>query len=197
MKLFIFFIFSLICVPSYALEPLSLAPEFSLPGVTKNEKISLSQFKGKTIVLEWLNHGCPFIQKHYETNNMQTLQKKFTSKGIIWLSIISSAPGKQGHVTREEALKEMKENKSNATNVLLDETGEVGKLYGAKTTPHMFVIDPQGRLAYQGAIDDQPDLERGEMQKAKNYVQLALDEIISNKAVSINSVKAYGCSVKY
>jgi peroxiredoxin len=182
---------------AYSLELNSKAPEFKLYGIKSNTEISLAEYKNKVVVLEWLNHGCPFIQKHYETNNMQTLQKKYTDKGVIWLSVISSGPGKQGHVTRKKGLEDVKIHRSKATEVLLDEKGIVGKMFEAKATPHMFIINSQGLLVYQGAIDDQPGLDREEMNVAKNYVAQALDEILANKSVSIPSTKAYGCSVKY
>jgi len=182
----------------FALEIGEKAPAFKTQGVqNEGREVSLSDFKGKIVVLEWLNHGCPFSQKHYETNNMQSLQKKFTDKGVVWLSVISSAEGKQGYVTLKEALKDKEEKKSLASNILLDPEGVVGKLYGAKTTPHMFIINKEGKLAYQGAIDDQPDLERDNMKSAKNYITQALEELLAKKAVLVSSTKAYGCSVKY
>ncbi len=190
-----FFVFNLNF--SLALENQLPAPDFKLKGVLSKSFVGLSSFKNKTVVLEWLNHGCPFSKKHYEAGNMQALQKKYTNQGIIWLSIISSAPGKQGHVSLEQGLKEMKEKKSLATNVLIDEEGTVGKLYGAKTTPHMFIIDKSGMVAYQGAIDDQPDLDVTQMAKAKNYVADALDQLLKNQKVSTPNTKAYGCSIKY
>jgi len=182
----------------FALEIGDKAPDFKTQGIqNEGREVSLADFKGKIVVLEWLNHGCPFSQKHYETNNMQTLQKKFTQKGVVWLSVISSAEGKQGYVTLKEALKDKEEKKSLASNILLDPEGIVGKLYGAKTTPHMFIVSKDGKLVYQGAIDDQPDLERDNMKSAKNYITQALDEVLTNKVVSVSSTKAYGCSVKY
>ena len=120
------------------------------------------------MVLEWLNHGCPFIRKHYDSKNMQNLQKKYTAKDVVWLSIISSAPGKQGHVDKKSAEKEMKENDSGATHVLLDPTGEVGKLYKAQTTPHMYIINQKGELVYQGAIDSKPDANQDSIASAQN-----------------------------
>jgi alkyl hydroperoxide reductase subunit AhpC len=182
---------------SFSLEINSEAPDFKLTGVKNGKEISLSQFQGKIIVLEWLNHGCPFIQKHYETQNMQKLQKKFVDQGVIWLSIISSGKGKQGHVDLKRGLEDLKNHGSYATNVLLDETGVVGKMYEAKTTPHMYIINPQRQVVYQGAIDDQSGLDREDIPSAKNYVNQALEEILANKAVSIPSTKAYGCSIKY
>lgn len=174
------------------------APNFTLKGIqAKNKDISLSDFKGKIVVLEWLNHGCPFVRKHYDSGNMQELQKKFTGQNVIWLSIISSAPGKQGHVDADGAMKDKVENKSSATDILLDPTGKVGQLYGAKTTPHMYVIDKDGTLVYQGAIDDRPDTEKSSIPGARNFVVLALNDLMSGKKILIPSTKSYGCSVKY
>jgi peroxiredoxin len=199
MKIVIFLLTFFVFNPNFSLaqENQLPAPDFKLKGVLSKSPVALSSFKNKIIVLEWLNHGCPFSKKHYESGNMQSLQKKYTGQGIIWLSIISSAPGKQGHVSLQQGLVEMKEKKSLATNVLIDEDGAVGKLYGAKTTPHMFVIDKKGKLAYQGAIDDQPDLDTTQMAKAKNYVVDALEQLLKNQKVSIQNTKAYGCSIKY
>lgn len=181
---------------SFALDLGRPAPDFKLKSASGKE-VQLSSFKGKTVVLEWLNHGCPFVRKHYDSNNMQSLQKKYTSQNVIWLSVISSAPGKQGYVDEAQAKKDIADNKAFATEVLLDTTGSVGKLYEAKTTPHMFVINKEGALVYQGAIDDKPDTDKTSVSIAKNYVSQALDEVIAGKKVSIPTTKSYGCSVKY
>lgn len=183
---------------SFALTTGEKAPDFTLKSAgTKDGEIKLSSYKGKVVVLEWLNHGCPFVRKHYDSGNMQSLQTKYVSKNVIWLSVISSAEGKQGYVTADEARQDMVKNKSGATNVLLDTAGKVGQLYGAKTTPHMFVIDKEGMLAYQGAIDDRPDAEKDSVKGAKNYVSEALDLILENKKISQATTKSYGCGVKY
>ena len=182
----------------FALETGKQAPDFTLNSAgTKDGVVKLSTFKGKVVVLEWLNHGCPFVKKHYESGNMQKLQGMYVSKNVIWLSIVSSAPGKQGFVNADEARQDMIKHKSGASNVLLDPTGEVGKLYEAKTTPHIFIVDKFGVLAYQGAIDDQPDTEQSSIPKAKNYVAEALDLILTEKTVAQPTTKAYGCGVKY
>lgn len=128
----------------YALETGQPAPDFTLKG-TKDE-VKLSDLKGKVVVLEWLNHGCPFVRKHYDSGNMQALQKKYTDKDVVWLSVVSSAEGKQGYVDQKGAMQEKTKNKSNASNILLDPTGKVGKMYGAKTTPHMYIINKKGVL---------------------------------------------------
>jgi peroxiredoxin len=184
------------CLSLLAVETGKPAPDFKLKSANGKE-IQLSQFKGKTVVLEWLNHGCPFVRKHYDSNNMQTLQKKYTAQNVVWLSIISSAPGKQGHVDEEGAKKDFLSNKVGSTEVLLDPTGSVGKLYEAKTTPHMFVVDKTGNIAYQGAIDDKADTDKASISEAKNYVAQALDEVIAGKKVTAHTTKSYGCSVKY
>lgn len=183
---------------SFALDTGKAAPDFKLKGIgAKDREITLSDYKGKIVVLEWLNHGCPFVKKHYGSGNMQSLQLKYVGKNVIWFSIASSAPGKQGHVNSEQALAEKKEHKSSSTDVLLDADGKVGKLYGAKTTPHMYIIDKDGNLAYQGAIDDKPDTDPASIASAKNYVAQALEEIMAEKKVSVGSTKAYGCAIKY
>lgn len=197
MKLLIALLF-LLSNAAFALTTGEKAPNFKLNGLNpKLKEISLSDYKGKIVVLEWVNHGCPFVRKHYDSGNMQSLQKKYTEKNVIWLSIVSSAPGKQGHVDTEGATKEKKDNKSSATDVLLDPTGKVGKLYGAKTTPHMYIVDKEGTLVYQGAIDSTADAEKDSIPSAKNYVSSALDELMAGKKVTVHTTKSYGCSVKY
>lgn len=182
----------------FALETGRPAPDFTLKGAsTTASEVKLSSFKGKIVVLEWLNHGCPFVRKHYDSQNMQALQTKYVSKNVIWLSVISSAEGKQGYVTTEGAREEMVKNKSGATNILLDPDGKVGMLYGAKTTPQMYIINKEGTLVYQGAIDDKPDTDKASVATAKNYVSLALDEVIAGKKVTQDTTKSYGCAVKY
>lgn len=158
---------------------------------------SLSDYKGKVVVLEWLNHGCPYVRKHYNSGNMQALQKTYTKKGVVWFSIISSAPGKQGYCTPEEANDAIKQKKAFPTALLLDPDGIVGKLYGAKTTPHMYIIDSEGILVYNGGIDDIRSSKTDDIAKAINYVKLALDELLAGKEISIKTSRPYGCSVKY
>lgn len=188
---------SLINFSVYAIETGTTAPDFEVETAgSKLGKVKLSDFKSKIVVLEWLNHGCPFVRKHYDSGNMQNLQKKYTSKNIIWWSVISSAPGKQGYVEAPQARAELIKNNSSATNILLDTDGKVGKLYGAKTTPHFFIIN-KGKLAYQGAIDDKADTSKESVAGAKNYVSLALDQILEDKPITIHTTQSYGCSVKY
>ena len=180
------------------------APNFTLPA-SDGKTYQLNQFKGKIVVLEWLNHGCPFVKKHYDKrhNNMQNLQKKYTDKGVVWLSIISSAEGNQGYSTPQKAKSDRKEKGAHPTAILLDTKGEIGQMYGAKTTPHMFVIDPKGKIIYQGAIDDQPSTDIDDIPSAKNYVAKALNwtmaepQKLAQKAFSPGKIKPYGCSVKY
>ena len=183
-------------LPAHALKPGDAAPAFTLPSSTGQE-VSLSDYQGKYVVLEWLNHGCPYVKKHYKSGNMQALQKRYGEKGVVWLSVISSAPGKQGHGSPEETESQRREKGSNASAVLLDESGEVGKRYGAKTTPHMYVVTPEGTLAYMGAIDDRPTTDLEDIEGARNYVAEALDALLSGKPVGTTATKAYGCSVKY
>jgi peroxiredoxin len=172
------------------------APEFTLTD-SNGKSHNLSDFKGKVVVLEWLNHGCPFVQKHYDGGNMQGLQKKYTGEGVVWLSIVSSAPGKQGHMSPEDTNKTKAEKNSAATAVLLDEDGKVGRLYNAKVTPELFVINKEGVLVYAGAIDDKKSTDPADVATAKNHVAAALDETLAGKPVSVPTTTAYGCSVKY
>ena len=172
------------------------APNFTLKDLS-GQSHELSDFKGKYVVLEWVNFGCPFVEKHYGSKNMQKLQKEFVDKGVVWLSICSSAPGKQGNETPDAAKSGLAEFGSAATAYLDDEDGTVGKLYQAKTTPDMFVVNPDGVLIYAGAIDDKPTPDPSTVAGANNYVRAALEEATAGKAVSVPSTKPYGCSVKY
>ncbi|SFF59921.1 Peroxiredoxin [Fontimonas thermophila] len=172
------------------------APDFSALD-SAGKTVRLSDFKGRFVVLEWTNDGCPFVKKHYDSGNMQALQKEATDQGAVWLSVISSAPGKQGHVdgARADALTQTRG--AHPTHVLLDETGTVGRLYGAKTTPHMFIIDPEGTLIYAGAIDSIASSDPADIPRAKPYVKIALAEAMAGKPVSQPVTTPYGCSVKY
>lgn len=172
------------------------APDFTATD-TNGQVHKLSDYHGKFVVLEWTNRGCPYTQKHYNSGNMQRLQREWTSKGVIWLTIISSAPGKQGYMTASQENDYVKQENASPTAVLLDPTGSVGHLYDAKTTPHMFIINPQGMLVYNGAIDDRPTTDLADVNGAKDYVSLALEEAMSGKQVSIPTSRPYGCSVKY
>ena len=173
-----------------------LAPNFDLLG-QDGASYKLSDFKGKTVVLEWTNHGCPFVKKHYGTNNMQSLQQRAKNEGIIWLSIVSSAEGRQGYVD-VKAAKQLYTNKGfNSHALLLDPSGKVGKQYGAVTTPHMYVIDKSGNLVYNGAIDSIPSANPEDVPKAKNYLGQIMDDLKVGKAIKVIKNKPYGCSVKY
>jgi hypothetical protein len=197
----IFFLFSASVVKLKAEELASVkigevAPVFTLENQLGG-KISLSDFKGKIVVLEWFNHECPFVKKHYRSNNMQRLQKKYLEKGVIWLIINSSAPGKQGHLNLENGKKILEENNAAPSALLFDADGKVGVAYGAKTTPHMFIVDSAGNLRYKGAIDNVKSTREGDIEGAKNYVTQALDQLLNGKEVSESSTEPYGCSVKY
>lgn len=172
------------------------APDFTGTN-TKGETVRLSDYRGKTVILEWTNHGCPYVVKHYRTKNLPALQKETTGEGIVWLSVISSAPGTQGHVTPAEADELTQSRNAKPTAVLLDSEGTIGRLYDARTTPHMYVITPDGNLAYKGAIDDRPTTRDDDVEKALNYVRNALQQISNGKAVDPAVTRAYGCSVKY
>ena len=174
----------------------SPAPAFTLTD-TKGKQHNLADFKGKYVVLEWVNFGCPFVKKHYESGNMQQTQRKAVEKGVVWLSVCSSAKWKQGHLSAAGWNEEIAGRKMASTAVLLDESGEVGMTYGAKTTPHMYVVNPQGVLIYKGAIDDQPTTNKDSIPGARNHVLAALDESMAGKPVSMASTQSYGCSVKY
>jgi hypothetical protein len=172
------------------------APEFTLTDL-HGVRHTLSDLKGKFVVLEWVNHGCPFVVKHYDSGNMQALQTESIAKGVVWLSICSSAEGKQGFNTAEEWQKLNAEKGGKASAVLIDAAGTVGRPYGAKTTPHMYVINPDGILIYQGAIDNKPSTEAADIPGAKNYVKAALEEALAGKPVTTGQTKPYGCGVKY
>jgi hypothetical protein len=172
------------------------APDFSATdSYGKTQK--LSAFKGKIVVLEWTNNGCPFVGKHYGSGNMQSLQKKYTGQGVVWLTVVSSAPGTQGYVDAAGANRDTQSRGAAPTAVLLDPTGALGHLYGAQATPHMYVIDPQGQLVYMGAIDDTPSADPSDIGRSKNYVAAAIDAVKAGQPVGVPATKAYGCSVKY
>lgn len=181
---------------AFAVKPGDQAPDFK--GTDSNGHTqTLSQYKGKWVVLEWANRGCPYDQKHYESGNMEALQKEWTAKGVIWLRIVSSAPGQQGYVTPAEENEYLSLRHAAATAAILDPTGAIGHLYEAKTTPHMFVIDPTGKLIYMGAIDDKPSPDPGTLKDAHNYVSEALEDGMAGKPVPTPVTRSYGCSVKY
>jgi peroxiredoxin len=172
------------------------APDFSLADA-KGKTHSLSQYKGKYVVLEWFNPECPFVKKHYGSGNMQKLQEEYTGKGVVWLTIDSSAPGTEGNLSPEQAEKIMTAWKTHQTALLLDPEGKAGRAYGAKNTPNMVVISPEGKIAYEGAIDSKATPNPADIPKSTNYVKVALDETLAGKRVTTSTTKPYGCSVKY
>ena len=175
------------------------APNFATVN-SYGQTIQLSDLRGSPVILEWTNHECPYVARHYDENNMQDVQKIARAAGIIWLSIISSTPGDQGHVSAAKANALTNTRGASPAHVLLDESGEVGMLYGAKTTPHMYMIDANGILRYKGAIDD---MGRGmqffnaSFEEAVNYVSSQIGELVAGQVLAVNSTTAYGCSVKY
>ena len=172
------------------------APDFSLTD-SKGKTQSVSQYKGKYVVLEWFNPECPFVKKHYGSGNMQKLQTEFTSKGIVWLTIDSNAPGLEGNLTAEQANAKIAEWKTKQTALVLDPDGKAGRAYGAKNTPHMFVINPEGKIVYEGAIDSKATPNPSDIASSTNYVKVALEESLAGKTVSNANTRPYGCSVKY
>jgi len=172
------------------------APDFTATD-SNGKSHHLAGYKGKFVVLEWHNQGCPYTRKHYESGNMQHLQKEWTAKGVVWFTVISSAPGTQGYVTASQENDYVSKMKAAPTAVLLDPDGTVGHLYAAKTTPHMYIIDPQGKLIYNGAIDDHPTSDSSDIASSKNYVSTALQQAMGGKPVSEAATRPYGCSVKY
>ena len=199
MKSILFVSLTLVTAALYAAESPavgSAAPDFSLSDAN-GETHSLSDEKGKYVVLEWFNPECPFVKKHYGSGNMQKLQSEYTGKGVVWFSIDSSAPGYEGNMTPEPAQKIMKKWNTKQTALLLDPEGKAGRSYGARNTPHMFVINPEGKIIYEGAIDSKATPNPDDIASSTNYVKAALDESMSGKSVSNSNTRPYGCSVKY
>ncbi len=172
------------------------APAFTLPDTYGNQH-SLSDYAGKFVVLEWLNYGCPFVEKFYHTGKMQELQAEYAEKGVIWLAVVSSAPGEQGYYEPDEMNVQNEAHGSKAAAVLLDPEGTVGMAYGARTTPQMYLISPEGTLLYNGAIDDRPSTDYADIEGANNYIVQALTEAMAGQPVSQPLTRPYGCSVKY
>ena len=172
------------------------APNFSLKN-TAGETVTLEEYAGKLVVLEWTNHECPFVKKHYNSGNMQTLQKNYSNEDVVWLSIISSAPGKQGHISGETADELTNTRNATPSHVLFDPEGTTGRQYKAKTTPHMYVIGKEGKLLYNGAIDSIKSADPADIPKANNYVDQTLKEIMAGKQISKPLTRPYGCSIKY
>lgn len=179
-------------------EPVPLEPAPDFTGLTtKGEQIRLSDFRGKPVVLEWTNHECPYVVKHYRSGNMQRSQRTLTEAGAVWISIISSAEGKQGYVTADEADQLTTSRGAYTDHVVLDTDGKIGRLYAARTTPQMFLVNANGKLEYMGAIDNKPSTRLETVEGATNYLLAAWQELEAGNPVSVRSSKPYGCSVKY
>lgn len=180
------------------------APDFTLTAADGNTH-SLSDFEGKYVVLEWLNFGCPYVAQHYGSGHMQQLQKTYGEKDVVWLSIVSSAEGKQGYHPPEEMMNQKKKHNGQMEAILMDTSGEVGRMYGARTTPHMYVVNPKGELVYKGGIDDWATADTGTSvpseeyitQTATNYVETSLGQSMNGEEVNPKTARPYGCSVKY
>jgi peroxiredoxin len=181
---------------AFAVKPGEMAPGFTGTDTNGNAQ-TLSQYRGKYVVLEWTNHECPYTIKHYKSGHMESLQKEWTAKGVVWLSIISSAPGQQGYMTPPEENSYLHTMHADPTAVILDPRGTIGHMYDAKTTPDMVVIDPSGKLIYEGAIDDKPSPDPDTLKGAHDYVSEALEESMAGKSVTTPVTHSYGCSVKY
>ena len=192
--------FGALCLPAVAhaaaAEVGKPAPAFTATD-TNGKTVALGDFKGKPVVLEWTNHECPYVRKHYDTGNMQKAQEAATKDGAVWISIVSSAKDKEGHTTTEEANAITAKEKAQPTHKIMDTDGTIGKAYDAQTTPHMFVVDKDGTLAYAGAIDDNSSYDPKTVEGAKNYVLAALDDLKNGKPVTTATTKPYGCGVKY
>lgn len=196
-------VLSAVAALAFAAAPALAAPAVGQPAPAfqavddDGRKRSLSEFKGQVVVLEWTNKGCPYVQKHYDSGNMQRLQKQATKDGAVWLTVISSAPDTQGHMTAPEAKAWKVKANAASTAVLLDPAGRVGRAYDARTTPHMYIVDPAGKLVYMGGIDDRPSSEPASLKGAKNYVAAALADLKAGRAVAQPVSRPYGCGVKY
>jgi len=194
-KLSILLLFAL-GLNAFALETNAPMPDLAMKDDRGNIHHA-EDFRGKWVVLEWTNHDCPFVKKHYRSGDMQALQQKYTDQGIVWLRVISSGEGKQGYLTPEESVAKSEELGTHATATILDPSGELGRAYDAKTTPHMFVINPEGNVVYQGAIDSIRSVSPSDVAKAKNYVEMTLRAGMAGDPAPIDKTDAYGCSVKY
>lgn len=188
----------LVSLKVFALNPGDVAPDFTLMN-QEGKKVSLSDFKNKIVVLEWFNHGCPYVKKHYGAGNMQATQGAFAQNDlVVWLSINSSAEGKQGHLAdAKEAKAKLAEVKSKADHMLLDHDGKVGQAYGAKTTPHMYIVDFDGKLAYVGAIDSVASADPADIKGATNYATSAVSKLLLKEKPNPAKTRPYGCGVKY
>jgi len=195
-RISLFAVVALFALSALAVKVGDAAPDFTGTD-SHGQTHKLSDSRGKFVVLEWHNNGCPFTKKHYESGNMQNLQKEWTGKGVVWFTVISSAPGTQGYVTADQENDYMQKMHAAPTAALLDPKGELGHLYGAKTTPDMFIINPQGQLIYSGAIDDKATPDPADIKGATNYVSEALQKAMEGQPVPVANTRPYGCSVKY
>ena len=189
-------LFTLATSAGAALQVGEPAPDFTGTD-TRGTSHTLGDYRGKTVILEWTNHDCPYVRKHYDSGNMQRQQRDATGQGVVWLSVISSAPGKQGHVTPAQADALTEQRNAAPSAVILDESGDIGRLYGAKTTPHMYIIDADGNLVYMGGIDSIPSSNPADIGKAVQYVPAALARMAEGQAIASSVTRPYGCSVKY
>jgi peroxiredoxin len=181
---------------AYAVRVGDPAPDFTATD-SHGQTEKLSQYKGKFVVLEWTNNGCPYTRKHYDSGNMQSLQKQWTARGVVWLTILSSASGEQGYMTASQENAYISKVHADPTAAILDPWGTIGHMYAAKTTPHMFVIDPSGKLIYDGAIDDHATTDTSDIPSSRNYVSAALTSAMAGQPVATAYTRPYGCSVKY
>jgi hypothetical protein len=172
------------------------APEFTLPD-TRGGTHSLSDFRGQYVIIEWLNYDCPFVRKHYGSGNMQATQGRWTEEGAVWLSIVSSAPGKQGHFPHDVMNRRSEEYGGRQTAILMDEDGQVGRTFSARTTPQMVIINPEGEILYNGAIDNRPSPNPATIEGATNYVNQVMEEALAGRAISVSTTQPYGCAVRY
>ena len=190
------FVVGFVALAQAAIAPGVSAPDFTLTGVD-GTAVKLSQLSGKYVVLEWFNSECPFVQKHYDSGNMQALQAKYTDKGIVWLAINSTNPKHSNYRDAKRSSRIMSDWGGKPDSLLLDPDGTVGQAYGARTTPHMYIIDPEGKLVYMGGIDNKPSTSARDIPGARNYVAVALDELLAGRSVSDDDTRPYGCSIKY
>jgi hypothetical protein len=197
MKVLTSFLAFVMSAQLFALDLGSTLPTMKVTSMEKKSSWGLDSLKGKIVVLEWLNHGCPFVRKHYDSGNMQKLQGKWTAQDVVWISVISSAEGKQGYSTASVAREDKEKNKALSSDIILDATGALGRHHGAETTPHFFIYNAEGKLAYQGAIDDKASTSASDIPQSKNYIDMALNDLKAGKKVQVAQTKAYGCGVKY
>lgn len=190
------FTLALVATPSFAITPGEQAPDFA-GADTHGERLALNDFKGKYVVLEWVNPHCPFVGKHYDSGNMQKLQSAYRDEGVAWISIKSNSPDTSQYTGADEMNQWLQDMKAQPTTLLMDTSTDIARLYGAKTTPHMFIVDPEGRIIYAGAIDDTRSVSINDVATAKNYVKAALEQALAGDKVTIPSTQPYGCAVKY